>query len=73
MILITGPTGSGKTTTLYALLREVFSPNINIVTIENPIEYQLKGINQVEVNEKQGLNFCERPALGACARTPTSS
>ena len=57
MIVITGPTGSGKTTTLYALLREVFSPNINIVTIENPIEYQLKGINQVEVNEKQGLNF----------------
>jgi type IV pilus assembly protein PilB len=57
MILITGPTGSGKTTTLYALLREKISPNINIVTIENPIEYQLKGINQVEVNEKQGLTF----------------
>ncbi|MBP1690143.1 MAG: type secretion system protein, partial [Deltaproteobacteria bacterium] len=50
MILITGPTGSGKTTTLYALLREIFSPKTNIVTIENPIEYQLKGINQVEVN-----------------------
>ncbi len=57
MILVTGPTGSGKTTTLYALLREKFSPNLNIVTIENPIEYQLKGINQVEVNEKQGLTF----------------
>jgi type IV pilus assembly protein PilB len=57
MIVITGPTGSGKTTTLYALLREVFAPSINIVTIENPIEYQLKGINQVEVNEKQGLTF----------------
>ena len=57
MVVITGPTGSGKTTTLYALLREVFSPKLNIVTIENPIEYQLKGINQVEVNEKQGLNF----------------
>ena len=57
MILITGPTGSGKTTTLYALLREIFSPKTNIVTIENPIEYQLKGINQVEVNEKQGLTF----------------
>src|SRR6185436_6078782 len=57
MVLITGPTGSGKTTTLYALLREIFSPKTNIVTIENPIEYQLKGINQVEVNEKQGLTF----------------
>jgi type IV pilus assembly protein PilB len=57
MILVTGPTGSGKTTTLYALLREKISPDINIVTIENPIEYQLKGINQVEVNEKQGLTF----------------
>ncbi len=57
MILITGPTGSGKTTTLYALLRDIFSPKTNIVTIENPIEYQLKGINQVEVNEKQGLTF----------------
>ncbi|HEY2387783.1 MAG TPA: ATPase, T2SS/T4P/T4SS family [Candidatus Binatia bacterium] len=59
MILVTGPTGSGKTTTLYALLREKISPGINIVTIENPIEYQLKGINQVEVNEKQGLTFAE--------------
>jgi type IV pilus assembly protein PilB len=57
MILVTGPTGSGKTTTLYALLREIQSPSINIVTIENPIEYQLRGINQVEVNEKQGLTF----------------
>lgn len=57
MILITGPTGSGKTTTLYALLRDIFSPKTNIVTIENPIEYQLKGVNQVEVNEKQGLTF----------------
>ncbi len=57
MILVTGPTGSGKTTTLYALLKERFSPDINIVSIENPIEYRLKGINQVQVNEKQGLTF----------------
>jgi type IV pilus assembly protein PilB len=57
LILLTGPTGSGKTTTLYALLREKISTNLNVVTIENPIEYQLKGINQVEVNEKQGLTF----------------
>jgi type IV pilus assembly protein PilB len=57
MILVTGPTGSGKTTTLYAIIREVASPTRNVVTIENPIEYQLRGINQVEVNEKQGLTF----------------
>jgi type IV pilus assembly protein PilB len=57
MILVTGPTGSGKTTTLYALIREILCPSVNIVTIENPIEYQLAGINQVEVNEKQGLTF----------------
>ena len=57
MVLVTGPTGSGKTTTLYALLRDVFSPRISIVTIEDPIEYQLRGINQVAVNDKQGMTF----------------
>jgi type IV pilus assembly protein PilB len=57
MVLITGPTGSGKTTTLYAVLREIYSTNISVVTIEDPIEYQLKGINQVEVNDKQGRTF----------------
>ena len=57
MILVTGPTGSGKTTTLYALLQRLQSIAQNIVTIENPVEYQLSGINQVDVNEKQGLTF----------------
>jgi type IV pilus assembly protein PilB len=57
MILVTGPTGSGKTTTLYAVLQEILSPELNIVTIENPVEYQVKGVSQVEVNEKQGLTF----------------
>ncbi|MFI5366491.1 MAG: ATPase, T2SS/T4P/T4SS family, partial [Candidatus Binatia bacterium] len=57
LILVTGPTGSGKTTTLYALIREIFSPALNIVTIENPIEYQIAGITQVEINVKQGLTF----------------
>jgi type IV pilus assembly protein PilB len=57
LILVTGPTGSGKTTTLYAILQEILNGSLNIVTIENPIEYQLPGINQVEVNEKQGLTF----------------
>jgi type IV pilus assembly protein PilB len=57
IVLVTGPTGSGKTTTLYSMLTEMTSPETNIVTIENPIEYQLKGVNQVEINEKQGLTF----------------
>jgi type IV pilus assembly protein PilB len=57
MVLVTGPTGSGKTTTLYGMLAEIVSPTRNIVTIENPIEYQIAGINQVEINEKQGLTF----------------
>ena len=57
MILVTGPTGSGKTTTLYAILQEILSASLNIVTIENPVEYQVKGVSQVEVNEKQGFTF----------------
>jgi type IV pilus assembly protein PilB len=57
MILVTGPTGSGKTTTLYSVIQELLSPEINVVTIEHPIEYQIKGISQVDVNEKQGLTF----------------
>ena len=57
MILVTGPTGSGKTTTLYALLARHHKPEVNIVTVEDPIEYQLAGINQVQVNPKAGLTF----------------
>jgi type IV pilus assembly protein PilB len=57
MVLVTGPTGSGKTTTLYGMIAELTSPTRNIVTIENPIEYQMRGINQVEINERQGLTF----------------
>jgi len=57
MILVTGPTGSGKTTTLYSMLAELAASTRNIVTIENPIEYRLRGVNQVEVNEKRGLTF----------------
>ncbi len=57
MVLVTGPTGSGKTTSLYGMIAEIISPTRNIVTIENPIEYQLRGVNQVEINEKQGLTF----------------
>jgi type IV pilus assembly protein PilB len=57
MILISGPTGSGKTTTLYSCLTRLNSTTKNIITVEDPIEYQLRGINQVQVNEKAGLIF----------------
>jgi type II secretory ATPase GspE/PulE/Tfp pilus assembly ATPase PilB-like protein len=57
MVLVTGPTGSGKTTTLYACLSEIQSTEDKIVTIEDPVEYQLKGITQIPVNEKKGLTF----------------
>ncbi len=57
LILVTGPTGSGKTTTLYAALGAILSPERNIVTVEDPVEYQLKRINQVQVNAKVGLTF----------------
>lgn len=57
IILITGPTGSGKTTTLYTILRELNQINKNIITVEDPVEYKLHGINQVQVNNKAGLTF----------------
>jgi len=57
MVLVTGPTGSGKTTTLYACLSEIQSSEDKIITIEDPVEYQLKGITQIPVNEKKGLTF----------------
>ncbi len=59
MILITGPTGSGKTTTLYSMLSEINSDNKNIITLEDPVEYSLPGINQVQVNPKAGLSFAK--------------
>ncbi|WMM26947.1 ATPase, T2SS/T4P/T4SS family [Tissierella sp. MB52-C2] len=57
MILVTGPTGSGKTTTLYTVLQELNKIEKNIITIEDPVEYKLDGINQVQVNQKSGLTF----------------
>ena len=57
IILNTGPTGSGKTTTLYAVLSSINKPNINIITIEDPIEYRIKGISQIQVNPKIDLTF----------------
>ncbi|MBZ2185864.1 MAG: GspE/PulE family protein [Bryobacter sp.] len=57
MVLVTGPTGSGKTTTLYAALSEIQNDEDKIITIEDPVEYQLKGVTQIPVNEKKGLTF----------------
>ena len=57
MVLVTGPTGSGKTTTLYAAISEIKTDEDKIITIEDPVEYQLKGITQIPVNEKKGLTF----------------
>ncbi len=57
MILVTGPTGSGKSTTLYATLNVVSTPDKNVITVEDPVEYRLAGINQVQVNPKAGLTF----------------
>lgn len=59
MILVTGPTGSGKTTTLYAALDKINTPEKKILTLEDPVEYQLKGVNQIQVNTKIGLDFSQ--------------
>jgi type IV pilus assembly protein PilB len=57
MVLVTGPTGSGKSTTLYATLTKISKPEVNIITVEDPVEYRLAGVNQVQVNHKAGLTF----------------
>ena len=57
MVLVTGPTGSGKTTTLYASLKRIFTPEKKIITVEDPVEYQMQGVNQMQVRERIGLTF----------------
>ncbi len=57
IVLVTGPTGSGKTTTLYSVLHQINTPKVNIVTLEDPVEYQMAGINQVQINPQAGLTF----------------
>lgn len=57
IILVTGPTGSGKSTTLYSILKELNKPNKNIITVEDPVEYRMEGVNQVQVNLKAGMTF----------------
>ncbi len=69
MVLVTGPTGSGKTTTLYAAITEIKSDEDKIITIEDPVEYQIKGITQIPVNEKKGLTFARGLALHPAARS----
>jgi type II secretory ATPase GspE/PulE/Tfp pilus assembly ATPase PilB-like protein len=59
MALVTGPTGSGKTTTLYAALTKLYDPTLKIITIEDPVEYELSGVNQIPVNPKRGLGFAD--------------
>ncbi|MCA9363597.1 Flp pilus assembly complex ATPase component TadA [Candidatus Kaiserbacteria bacterium] len=59
MILVTGPTGSGKTTTLYAVLRTLNTPDVNITTIEDPVEYRISGVNQIQTNERTNLTFAK--------------
>ncbi len=59
VIFITGPTGSGKTSTLYACLNHILSEDINIISLEDPIEYEVKGVSQIAINEKIGLTFAE--------------
>ena len=59
IILVTGPTGSGKSTTLYSVLERLSKPEVNIITVEDPVEYTMTGINQIQVNEKAGLTFSE--------------
>ncbi len=57
LVLVTGPTGSGKTTTLYSILKEVSKPHLNILTAEDPVEYELDGVGQVQIKDDIGLNF----------------
>ena len=71
-ILVTGPTGSGKSTTLYATLNLLNEPDRNIITVEDPVEYRLPGINQVQINPKAGLDVRRRRCGRSCVPTPTS-
>ena len=59
MVLVTGPTGSGKTTTLYAALNSINLPDKKIITVEDPVEYQLEGVNQIQVQPRIGLSFAK--------------
>ena len=66
LILIVGPTGSGKTSTLYTIIQELNTPDVNMISLEDPVEYQIEGVTQVSINEKVGMTFAS--ALRACLR-----
>jgi type IV pilus assembly protein PilB len=72
MILTSGPTGSGKSTSLYALIQEIKNDSINIVTLEDPVEYKMGGINQIQVNSRGRAYVCIWSALNPCGKTPMS-
>ena len=71
MMLVTGPTGSGKTTTLYAALGRIDRDSRNVMTIEDPVEYRLEGISQMQVNPKRERDLRDRACGRCCARTRT--
>ena len=68
MVLTSGPTGSGKSTSLYALIKEIKDESVNIVTLEDPVEYKMDGVNQIQVNADVGLTFAQRPSLNSSTR-----
>ena len=70
LVLVTGPTGSGKSATLYSLLQQLNQPTRNILTVEDPVEQQLTGINQVAINIKAGLSFSQKAMLATIPFTP---
>ena len=73
MFLITGPTGSGKSFTTFSVLKRIAVPEVNVSTVEDPVEYEIPGINQTQVNEKAGLDFARALLDRSCVRIPTSS
>ena len=68
MVLVTGPTGSGKTNTLYSAIGRINTPEVNIMTVEDPVEFNIDGINQVQIQEYIGLTFAS-VLRSSCART----
>ena len=65
--MIVGPTGSGKSSTMYTLIRELLSDRTNLITLEDPVEYHIKGATQVQINEKVGLTFAFGSALSSAS------
>ena len=71
IILVTGPTGSGKTTTLYAVLSRMNTPERKIITVEDPVEYQIAGVNQIQASAADRARPSRTRCAPSCARTPT--